>query len=249
MVAITGAGNPVFRNLDANTATSFQVAQTRFGFKVNEAGKAGGTIELDLIDFNKSSAAVSARPRVRIATVDWKPKKNHKLTFGQTWDLYGALQSYHYNWVGNHYYNGQSAFMRHQAIYLYSPKRFEVGAAVGLPGLQNNAVSLGAMESNLMPTFATRAAFKFGEGSRVGVSAIYTNLKYEDTRRDTASGLAFLDVNLKNFNIRGEGYVGQNLGNIGALTLSYGREDTDMIEAGGWGALKYATEKHCLLYT
>jgi len=248
--AITAASNPMLRNSDADPAASFQIAQTRLGLKVNEAGKASGTVELDFIDFTKATGAVALRPRLRIGAVDWKPAEQHKLTFGLTWDLYSAVQAYHNNWVGNHYYAGQSGFMRHQIQYLYNPKRFEVGFAVGLPGLHNNAASVGALEANLVPTFAGRLALKFGEGSKLGVSGIYTSLDYDTRRRDTASGLAFLDVNIKKvFNIRGEAYAGQNLGNIGALTLSYGRDDQDMLEAGGWGAVKLQYPKHVLAFT
>ncbi len=245
MVAITAAGNHVFANPDVPDATTFQVAQTRVGFKVNEGGQAGGTVEIDFADFGKSTAAVSSKPRLRAAAIDWKPKDGHKLTFGQTWDLYGALQTYHSNWVSNHYYNGQSAFMRHQAMYLYNPEKFEVGVALGLPGLHNNSPAMGNLEGTLLPTLAGRFAWKFGEKSRVGASAIVGNLKYsKDQRRTSASGLAFFDLNIKKFNFRAEGYFGQNLGNLGALTLSYGSVDADMSEVGGWAAVKYAGERH-----
>jgi hypothetical protein len=248
--AITAAANPLFRNPDADPATSFQIGQSRFGLKVNEKGKASGTIELDFVDFTKATGAVALRPRLRIGTVDWKPAEDHKLTFGLTWDLYGALQTYTHNWVGNHFYSGNTAFMRHQFQYIWNPKRVEVGFAVGLPGLHNNAADVGALEANIMPTLAGRAALKFGNKSRIGVSGIYTSLDYGSTRRDTASGLAFLDLNVKDvLNLRGEAYAGQNLGNIGALSLSYGREDQNMYEAGGWGSAKLQFPKHVVAFT
>lgn len=243
--AVTSASHPVVFNDREEVFTSFQVAQTRFGFKLSQ-GPVLGKIELDFIDFNKSTPTLASQPRLRVASLDWKLSEHDTLSVGQQWDLFAHIQPHHLNIVGAHFTAGNLSFMRDQIIWLHQRPKLDVGVAVGLPGA-NGAESLNNLERGLVPTVSARAGYKINEKSVVGVSGIGTSVRLSDEDRLTVYGAAlYLSWAISpSFELRGESYFGQNLANIGQLTLGAGHKDADVREVGAWLSLKQqATQVH-----
>ena len=70
--AVTAAANPAIAGANVGSARStFQVAQSRFGFTVDPTADIQARIEMDFIDFSKASPTTAAVPRLRRATVAW----------------------------------------------------------------------------------------------------------------------------------------------------------------------------------
>ena len=151
--AATAAGNPVITAIQDEASTTFQVGQSRLGFWFNEKGKTRGQFELDFIDFTKSSPTVGALPRLRIAKVEWSLSDSTVLMAGQDWDLFSPLNGYTLNIVSVAYQAGNSAFMRQQAKLIWHNDSLELGAAVGLAGINNAAKAL-LPEYSRIPTVA-----------------------------------------------------------------------------------------------
>jgi hypothetical protein len=252
--AATAAGNPVITAVKDEASTTFQVGQSRLGFWFNEKGKARGQFEFDFIDFTKSSPTVGAVPRLRIAKVEWALSDSTVLMAGQDWDLFSPVNGYTLNLVSVAYQAGNSAFMRQQAKLLWHNDSLEIGAAVGLAGINNAAKAL-LPEYSRIPTVAARAAVLLGTAGRIGVSAIGTSWRFtpdQPTERKAFAGGAALygDVTpAERFNIRFEAYWGQNLANIGALTLGQGNPTDDIKEVGGFLSAKYGLNETHALYT
>ena len=246
--AVTGASNPVtFAGVD-EASTSFQVAQSRFGIRAGEGSPIVGTLELDFIDFNLSSPTVVSKPRLRVASVSWRVSEHDQVIAGQLWDLFAPVQPHHANLVGGHFTAGNLSFMRDQVIWLHSRDTWEVGGALGLPGA-NGAEALNDLEHGLVPTAALRAAYKPNAKSVVGVGGIATSLRLSQTQRMTVYGAA-LHTSWQfspQLEVRGELYAGQNMANIGQLTLAQGHAGGDVREAGGWVSIQQGVaEDHAL---
>ena len=252
--AATAAGNPVIAAIQDEASTTFQVGQSRLGFWFNEKGKARGQFEFDFIDFTKSSPTTGAVPRLRIAKVEWAFSDSTVLQAGQDWDLFSPINGYTLNIVSVAYQAGNSAFMRQQAKLIWHNDSLEIGGAVGLAGINNAAKAL-LPEYSRIPTVAARAAVLLGKAGRIGVSAIGTSWRFapdQATERKAFAGGASLygDVTpAERFSIRFEAYVGQNLANIGALTLGQGNATDDIKEVGGFLSAKYGLNDTHALYT
>lgn len=249
--AVTNASNPV-TTADRDTAfTSFQVAQTRFGFMLGEGSAVVAKLELDFIDFGKSTPTLTSLPRLRVASLDWKLSEHDTLSVGQQWDLFAHIQPMHWNIVGAHFTAGNLSFMRDQIIWLHQRPKLELGVAAGLPNA-NGQGSVGNIERSLVPTLSARVAYKPNAKSAIGISGIGTSLRISPDDRLTVYGAA-LYTNLaisERFELRGEAYFGQNLANIGQLTLATGRADADIREVGGWlSAKQKLTQAHSLSLT
>ncbi|SEU34031.1 hypothetical protein [Stigmatella erecta] len=249
--AITAAGNPVFSNLPDRSRFSFQVAQSRVGFWLNEKGQARAQLELDFIDFAKATPTVASLPRVRIAHVDYAFHPGHTLSLGQDWDLHAPLNPHGINLVGALFVGGNSAFMRQQLKYLYSTPSLELGVALGFP-TPNNTAKDASFELGFLPTFAARGAYKFGK-SRVGASAIATRLPFnletpDETFRTAYAAAAFTELApTPDTNVRVEFNYGQNSANLGLLTLATGRATDDIQELGGFISVRQSlTPKHAV---
>ena len=255
--AVTAAGNPALAAFPGGQGTqdeaslTFQIAQSRLGFWFNEKGAVRGQFELDFIDFTKSSPTTGALPRLRIGKVEWALSDSTVLIAGQDWDLFQPVNPYTVDIVAVAFQAGNTAFMRHQAKLIWHNDSLEVGGAIGLAGI-NNAAKAAIPEHNI-PSFALRAAALFGAAGRIGVSALATNWRFapdQATERKALAGAAGLygDVTpAERFNIRFEAYGGQNLANMGSLSLGQGNVNEDLKEVGGFFSLKYGfTDAHAL---
>jgi hypothetical protein len=255
--AVTAAGNPALAAFPGGQGTqeeaslTFQIAQSRLGFWFNEKGAVRGQFELDFIDFTKSSPTVGALPRLRIGKVEWALSDSTVLMAGQDWDLFQPVNPYTVDIVAVAFQAGNTAFMRQQAKLIWHSDSLEIGGAIGLAGI-NNAAKASIPEHNI-PSFAVRAAALFGTAGRIGVSAIATNWRFapdQATERKALAGAAGLygDVTpAERFNIRFEAYGGQNLANMGALSLAQGNVNEDLKEVGGFLSAKYGfTDAHAL---
>jgi hypothetical protein len=251
--AVTAAANPVLSARAAGDAPNedpswtFQAGQSRLGFWFAEKSPVRGQFEFDFIDFTKSSPTVGALPRLRIGKVEWAISDSTVLMAGQDWDLFHPVNPHTVDFVAVAFQAGNTAFMRQQAKLIWHNESLRVGGAIGLAGI-NNAFKERLPEYNL-PTFAARAAVWFGAAGRIGVAAIGTNWNFnagdEATSRTAFAGAAgvYGDVTpFERFNLRFEGYWGQNFGNLGALSLGTGNANPDtgdIKEVGGFLSFKY----------
>ncbi|WP_375770604.1 hypothetical protein NR798_06815 [Archangium gephyra] len=250
-VAITAAGNPVLSVAPDKARYSFQVAQSRVGFWLNEKGPLRAQLELDFVDVTKATPTVASLPRLRIARVDYSFAPGHMLSLGQDWDLHAPLNPHGINLVGALFESGNAGFMRQQLKYLYSTPELELGAAVGFPS-PNNTAKEAALEIGTLPTLAVRGAYKFGK-SRVGASAIATRLPFnlgEPTERISTAFSTALFSELSpsaDTQVRVELNFGQNTANLGLNTLAQGRLSDDMREVGGYISARQAlTSQHAV---
>jgi hypothetical protein len=237
--APTAASLPLLAPKEGEWTSTFQVAQSRLGVHMDPVPELRTTLEVDFINFDRSSPTVQALPRLRIATLQWKPNANQSVTIGQTWDLFSPLNGVHSNFVGNNFAAGNAGFMRQQVIWRGTFGALELGGAAGMPGA-NASADVGNLERGLVPTVALLAGVRPAKGLRLGVTGIGTQMLYGDAERTRTSlgGNAWAEYKAHGWLVRGEGYVGQNLANLGLLTLSQGHMDADVREAGGWLALK-----------
>ncbi|ADO75388.1 hypothetical protein [Stigmatella aurantiaca] len=249
--AITAAGNPVFSTSFNEARYSFQVAQSRLGFWLNEKGQVRAQLEIDFVDFAKATPTVASMPRVRIARVDYAFDPSHTLSLGQDWDLHAPLNPHGINLVGALFVGGNSAFMRQQLKYLYSTPSLELGAALGFPS-PNNTAKDASFELGFVPTLAVRGAYKSGK-SRVGVSAIASRLPFNlgtpDEKFRTAYAAALYSelAPSTDTNVRVEVNYGQNSASLGMLTLALGRSTDDLKEFGGFISARQAlTTQHAV---
>ncbi|WP_438002291.1 hypothetical protein WMF26_24535 [Sorangium sp. So ce185] len=248
--APTAAVNPVFLADPDAVGLSFQAAQTRFGVTAGEGTPVKGQLEVDFIDFGKSSPAQAMTLRVRQAFVEWSPTDGHKLTLGQLWDLFSPLNTHTYNLVGALFQSGNSGFMRHQLSYVATLGSVEVGAALGLVS-QNVTAILNNVEYSRTPTFALRAGYRAEKAAWIGASVIATSLAFDanlptEERKLAIGGNLFAEVTSGPLNLRAEAYGGQNLANLGLLTLGQGHRAKDVAEVGGWVSGKLTFDKHAL---
>ncbi|WP_434041528.1 MULTISPECIES: hypothetical protein [Sorangium] len=237
-VAPTAAANPLFLADPDAVGLSFQAQQTRLGVAVGEGTPVKGQVEVDFVDFGKSSPAQATTLRVRQAFVDWSPAEGHKLTLGQLWDLFSPLNTHTYNLVGGLFQSGNSGFVRHQLMYVANLGGVEVGAALGLVS-QNVTAILNNVEYSRTPTLALRASYRAEKTAWVGASLIGTRLTFDanletEEARTALGGNLFAEVTSGPLNVRAEAYGGQNLANLGLLTLGQGYRTNDVTEVGGW---------------
>ena len=233
--AITAAANPVRASVPDDPEFSFQVGQSRIGLRIAEAQQVRAQIELDFVDFDKSTPTVASLPRIRIAEVSWDPAKDHTVTAGQGWDLFGSLMPHGYNLVGANFQAGNIGFMRQQVQWRYHPKHADVGVAIGMPGV-NTGPAENALEHSVLPTFAVRLGAVIGEHVTLRAHG-FTTLLRPDADHTMLVWAASVDgqVNLQGgTDLRFEATLGQNTANTGMLTLAQGRADVDVRDAGGW---------------
>ncbi len=247
--AITAAGNPMLAADADATSFSFQVAQSRLGVKVAEGRSVRGQIELDFIDFEKSSPTVASVPRLRQAVLAWDPAPHHTVFLGQTWDIVAPLMPHHFNLVGANFQAGNLGFMRPQVGWRYQPATLAVGLAVGLPSA-NTGPSIGPVELGPMPTFAATIGWTPTAAFALHLSGLFTQLAPTPDERLGAWVVALSTeaTTATGFNLRAEAYIGQNTANLGMLTLSQGRVGVDLQDAGGFLSMKYAAHPHAAPY-
>jgi hypothetical protein len=229
------------RPQDKTSRFSFQTQQSRLGTTVTK-GNVSGRFEFDFIDFSKSSPTTQMNPRVRIASVTYA-WDNNKVIIGQDWDLFSPVTSYTFDYVGLYFMAGNSGFMRQQAQYLKTVGDWEFGAALGMAG-NNPGVTDSDLELGKSPTYSGRITRKIQDG-RLGVSVIYSTLHFNttttspSTAQDAYGYNAFYEQKVGSFNIKSEAYYGQNLNNLGALTIAKGVAKNNVREFGGTLTAQY----------
>ncbi len=250
-IAGTAAGNPVLAALDEPGLT-FQAQQSRAGVWFNDKAPVRGQLEVDFIDFSRSSPTTASVPRLRIAKVEWQLTDSLLLVAGQDWDLFQPVNPTSFDIVSVAFQAGNTAFMRQQAKFIHTSDSLELSAAVGLATNNNTARAL-LPEYNPLPTLALRAALLLGPMGRIGVSAIGTNWRFAPDAANERKALAggagiYGDITpASGLNLRFEVYGGRNLANLATLSLGTGRVDEDLDEAGGFLSAKYSlTEQHAL---
>lgn len=230
---------------DNKNRMSFQAQQSRFGVNLKKDVHLSGKLEFDFIDFNKSSPTTQMNPRVRLASVTYE-WNNQKVIIGQDWDLFSPVSSYTYDFVGLYFLAGNSGFMRQQIQYLKTMGKWELGAAVGMAG-NNPGTTDSDLELGKSPSYAARLSYALEHG-RMGISGIYSRLSYvqsNDSSHDAYGANLFFENFYGPLAVKSEVYYGQNLANLGSLTLGKGTDVTNVREFGGTFTFQYQlNEKH-----
>ncbi|MGE3610416.1 MAG: hypothetical protein AB7I27_12575 [Bacteriovoracaceae bacterium] len=221
------------RGVDKTSRMSFQTQQSRVGANLKKGDNLSAKLEFDFIDFNKSSPTTQMNPRVRIASVTYA-WENQKVIIGQDWDMFSPVTTYTFDYVGLYFMAGNTGFMRQQAQYLNTQGDWEFGAALGMAG--NNPGAIDAdLEIAKAPTYALRATRNLEKG-RIGLSGIYSRLNYETSNHTAHDAYGFNGFYEKIYNalsVKSEVYYGQNLANLGTLSIGKGTNSTNIRE---WGA-------------
>ena len=225
---------------------SFQTAQSRIGTILKKGENLSGKIELDFIDFAKSSPTTQMNPRVRIAAVTYS-WENNKVILGQDWDLYAPVNGYTFDIVGMYFKAGNSGFMRQQAQYLKTLGDWELGGALGLSSANPGNIDADT-ELSKAPTYALRLSRKI-ENGRFGISGIYSRINLENPSSTPANPNGrhhesyavntFFEKNVGLVGLKAEAYYGQNMDNLGTLTLSRAVNGKDLKELGGFLSAQY----------
>jgi hypothetical protein len=221
------------RPQDKTSRFSFQTQQSRIGTTLTKENILT-RLEFDFIDFSKSSPTTQMNPRVRIASVTYTWGNNNKVIIGQDWDMFSPVTSYTFDYVGLYFMAGNTGFMRQQAQYLKTVGDWEYGAALGMAG-NNPGVTDADLELGKSPTYSGRITRKLTDG-RIGVSAIYSTLHYStsnNSTRDAYGYNAFYEQKHGSFLVKSEAYFGQNLSNLGTLSIGKGTNTTNVKEYGG----------------
>lgn len=245
--APTTALNPVLANPSTHRLT-FQTQQTRLGLQIGEGTPLHGQVEIDFIHFDQSSPTTQAFPRMRIANLEWAPNNNHKFYLGQNWDIFGntkqgSLLSHSFNLVGTMFGAGNIGFMRQQLGWTGTFKRIETSVALGLQSA-NPTPTFTNVENKSIPTVAGRLGYALNDKSVAGVSALATQVTFgvgsQADARLAAGVVAYVDYTCARqvLNVHAEAYVAQNLANLGALNLGYGRAGQSVADAGGYASAK-----------
>lgn len=219
---------------DAQSRTSFQVAQSRIGATMQKGAKISGRIEMDFIDFSKSSPAQQTVPRLRRALVTYKGEGWH-MDIGQDWDLFAPTNPYTYDIVGLYFNAGNSGFQRQQIQYHRDMNNWQFSGAIGM-ATQNSSTTDKDAEMSNTPSFSVRAKNTTGPVIS-GVSAIYSRLNYtssNDSWHDAYGLNAFFEREVSTFGLKAEVFYGQNLGNLNTLTLAKGSSTANVREWGGF---------------
>lgn len=217
---------------DKTGRMSFQTAQTRAGVNLKKGDNLSAKLEFDFIDFSKSSPTTTMNPRVRIAAVTYAVD-NHKFIIGQDWDLFSPVNAFTFDYVGTYFQAGNVGFMRQQAQYLNTQGKWEFGAALGMAG-NNPGITDADLELGKAPSYSARASYAL-EAGRIGLSGIYSRLKYtaNESRHESYGLNAFMENVFGETSVKTEAYYGQNLNNIGSLAVGKGNLANDVKEFGG----------------
>jgi len=223
---------------DDTSRLSFQLQQSRIGTTLKKQDILA-RLEFDFVDFNKATPTTQMVPRVRIASVTYG-WENQKVIIGQDWDLFSPTSAFTYNYVGNYFLAGNAGFMRQQLQYLRTEGDYELGGAIGLAN-SNPTAKENDTELSRSPSYAARISKKLDNG-KVGLSGIYAHLSYranEVISKDAYGINAFYEKTFGLLAFRSEAYYGQNLANLGALTLGKGTSEADVKEFGGYASAQY----------
>jgi len=192
---------------DYQSRQNIQLQDSRLGFRSKYNNKLTGVIELDFIDFDKSSPNVNVRPRLRQAYVEWDATENFQFFAGQKWDIFSPLNPDTYNVINNLLYLGNVGWMREQfgIAYKLIPE-LKASVAVGNTAV-NTAASPSLVEKNPSPTVSGQIKWTPNKENTVYLSGITVRKKYfdPDTEPARAAGKAlFYDGNSDSFALTGE---------------------------------------------
>ena len=219
-------------HLGSRSRGSFEVQQSRFGFSILPKSLVHGKLEFDFFNGANASPSTASLLRLRIAKIEWQINESTLVFIGQDWDLFNAgVNPYTHNWVGNGFQGGNVGFMRQQLALLKRVDDIEYAGALGMA--QNSSTNTGAFGSSnsdsdfSIPTLAARVSVNDGK-NKWGVAGLYaprisaTTIAGTDSSNSHAGfGVdAFLDRAISDFTVRGKIYWGQNLRDLGALTLA-----------------------------
>jgi len=251
--AFTAAGNPALAKLPNDLRSSFQVAQSRFGFVASPAESTKATIEMDFIDFTKSSPTTAALPRLRRAFVDYKYSEHLLFRIGQDWDLVSPLAPHTFNLVGHYFESGDIGFMRIQAQTIYTDGPWEHALSLGLAG-NNNTSSDSGLEIEHLPSVAVRETYRFSDKARVGVSLFAASILPKAApgveKLFSGTATAFFETPIgEDTELRTEAYLGQNLNNVAMLGLSFGSATAAAVrEAGAYVTVRTKLSPHTAIF-
>lgn len=226
------------RSQDENSRTSFQTAQSRLGVVVKKSDALSGRFEFDFIDFSKSSPTTQMYPRVRRAVVTYK-KDAWTTEIGQDWDLFAPTNPYTYDIVGNYFNAGNTGFQRQQLQVHRLIDTWEFSGAIGM-ATSNPGVADTDLEYSNAPTYALRLQ-NAHDSMKYGVSSIYSRLKYatvDNSRHESWGANAYFEREVSDWGLKAEAFYGQNLGNLGTLSLARGTATSDLKEYGGFLSLQ-----------
>jgi hypothetical protein len=212
---------------------SFQTQQTRIGLGMNK-GPTIGRLEFDFVDFSKASPTTQMVPRVRIASITHRWDQ-YILIAGQDWDLFSPVGGLAFNYIGNYFLAGNTGFMRPQAIIMQNTPNWEMGMAIGMAGANPGLVDAD-LERGKSPSYAFRWGH-LGSNYRLGMSFIYSALAFyeaEPRRRDAHGQNIYFEQSFSWGELRSEIYYGQNLANLGTLSLGRGDHEVNVREYGGF---------------
>lgn len=186
LVAPNQAKRHVQRN-DNQPTSSIQLADTRLGFKAEYGNLLNGIIEMDFIDFDKSTPNVNVRPRLRQAYINAKLTNNVELFTGQKWDIFSPLNPETYNIINSLFYSGNVGWIREQfgVTYKLNPE-LQFSTALGNSSVNTSASPSISVEKNKNPTLAGQMKWTPNEQNTIFVSGIYTNRSYHDPALDPA---------------------------------------------------------------
>lgn len=234
---------------------SFQTQMTRIGLDLKKGDKVSAILEFDFVDFAKSSPTTQMVPRVRIVAVTYNSSVG-KFVIGQDWDLYSPVNAYTFDYVGMYFLAGNTGFMRQQLQYLRDIGPWELGAAIGL-GSANSSGADNEQELSKSPTYALRITRKL-ESGRAGISGIWSKLDYTKATTPVAGASThesygtnlFYEQTFENktFGVRSEINYGQNLWNIGSLSVGRGDALKDVRELAGHFSLNYQVMENHFLF-
>ena len=248
LVAYNAAANPALAAYPSHTSQSFQIQQSRLGFKMHLDEQLETLFEFDFVDFNKSSPAVAALPRLRQAKVTWH-EEAWTFNVGQTWDLFSPLGPTTYNYIGHYFTSGDLGFMRLQAQALYKKGNLEHAVAIGFPSFNNQAQE-STPELSKWPTLSLRETYHDGPWT-YGASGIVAHLELPSrTRSQTPFAVnIFAQYKDENDDINFESYYGHNTENLSLQGLGYSPTLLTLREAGAFfTARRRFNEKHGFFY-
>jgi hypothetical protein len=226
---------------------TFQTQQSRFGIAMAK-GPTNGRLEFDFVDFSKASPTTQMVPRVRIASITHRVG-SYIIIAGQDWDFFSPIGGVAFNYIGNYYLAGNTGFMRPQLVIMRSQAGIEYGLAVGLAAANPGQVDTD-VERGKSPSYAGRLGY-VGEDYRVGVSFIYSDLAFYENgraRRDAHGQNLYYEQKFSWGEIRSEVYYGQNLANLGTLSLSWGGPEENVREYGGFiSGIVPLNDRHTLI--
>ena len=223
--------------------SSFQLSQSRLGINLQSGDRLGGQVEIDFIDFSKSTPVQGANPRLRIANIHFKLTDNDELNLGQDWDIFSPGSPFTYNPVALYFTAGNAGYFRPQLRWAHHMSSLTFETALGMAG-RNVSPSENDVEQDLVPSFAARLSYQLSPSSKMGISAIAGRLRFTTVAPQAVFREFYgLDVYYQgdltdSLALRGAVYFGENLANSGALTLAMATAVESRHEAGGYLTLR-----------